>query len=139
VAMALTATGSLDSDHDEASSLSTSMPWGAPAGWGAAGPAVAGTFPTGAATKKLFPHFLYLIRAPIRLEPILPFSPQLGRVTDGIVPPPLSPAGSVAADRALRDMVHVSVTTLGSEREDNLDPTLHSKLDVTPPDSSRVG
>jgi hypothetical protein len=80
-----------------------------------------------------------LILVPIRLEPILPFSPQLGQVADGIVPPPLGPAGSVAADRALRDMIHVSVTALGSEREDSLDPTLHSKLDVTPPASSRVG
>jgi hypothetical protein len=51
----------------------------------------------------------------------------------------LAPGGPVAADRALRDMVHVSVTALDSEREDILDPTLHSKLDVTPPASSRTG
>jgi hypothetical protein len=52
---------------------------------GTAGVLPAVCLATGAETRKLEPHFLHLIREPIKLGPILPRSPQEGHVTVGIV------------------------------------------------------
>jgi len=45
----------------------------------------AGGLAAGGETVKLTPHFLHLIRLPIKLGGILPRSPQLGHVTKAIV------------------------------------------------------
>src|SRR5262249_47659714 len=85
---------SVERDHAEASSPSTSIPAGPPALWtaAAAGAAVAAVaLAAGGETMKLLPHFLHLMRAPIRVGGILPRSPQVGHVTNGIVPTSLPP------------------------------------------------
>src|SRR5262249_34568265 len=83
--------------HEEASSPSTSIPCSSTAAVGPADaaavapgappapPRAAAAPPAalrpGAETWKLRPHFRHLIRAPIRLDGILPRSPQVGHVT----------------------------------------------------------
>ena len=59
--------------------------YGWPAAAEVAEAAAATALAAGGETRKLLPHFLHLIRAPINSGVILPFSPQVGHVTVGIV------------------------------------------------------
>ena len=77
---------SVESDQADASRPSTSMPSVAAAAVAEpVEPTAAAALAAGGDTVKLTPHFLHLIRLPIRLDGILPRSPQLGHVTKAIV------------------------------------------------------
>src|SRR5262249_36325116 len=92
--MSFEAAGSVESDQDDASSPSTSIPWDSGDAGAGSVTVITTALATGGDTMKLLPHFLHLIREPIRLGGILPRSPQVGHVTDGIVPTSLRPGGS---------------------------------------------